>query len=468
MTVHGPAKPDTGEGGPRTMVLASAARIIAAVVDQGASADAALSQLPASAERSAVRAIALGSIRWYLRLLPSVQRLLDRKAGRLAPELSALLVAAAHQVEYSRNPAQLTVNAAVNAARTLGHTRAAGLVNALLRRFVRERATLFAAVDADPVVALAHPPWLAQALQRAWPQYAAAVMAANNAHPPMTLRVDLQRIGRDEFLARLGQAGMPGRALTWAPAAVELLAPVAVGALPGFADGWVSVQDAGAQLAAALLDAGPGMRVLDACAAPGGKALHILERLDGHCELVAADVDPARLARVAETLERCRRNAGLVVADLTTGQAADGSVAPLLARGGFDRILLDAPCSATGVIRRHPDIRLLRRESDIAAFAATQGALLDYLVTLLAPGGRLLYCTCSVLPEENDAVIGRFSAQHADRFRIVPPERLLAAAGVSVPGALIGTHGVQLLPGGEAGTDGFYYACLQQDTSGTH
>ena len=456
------------EGGARTAVLASAARIIAAVVTQGASANAALASVPASAERAAVRAVALGSVRWYLRLLPAVQQLLDRKAGRLAPEVSALLVAAAHQIEYSRNPAQLTVNAAVNAARALGHVRAAGLVNALLRRFVRERATLLAAVDTDPVTAAAHPAWLAAALRRAWPQQASAVMVANNGHPPMTLRVDLTRTSREAYLLLLSQAGIDARASDWAPAAVELAAPVGVAALPNFAAGWVSVQDAGAQLSAMLLGAKPGMRVLDACAAPGGKTLHILERVDGPCELVAADLDAARLARIRENLERCQRNALLLVADLATGRGPDGTVAASLAQGGFDRILLDAPCSATGVIRRHPDIRLLRRETDVAAFAATQLALLDYAVTRLAPGGRLLYCTCSVLPEENDAVIGRFSAAHGAPLRVIPPQELLATAAVRVPGAILCTHGIQLLPGCEAGTDGFYYACVAKDAAGPH
>ena len=456
------------EGGARTAVLASAARIVAAVVDQGASADAALAGLPASAERAAVRAVALGTVRWYLRLWPAVQRLLDRKGGRLAPEISALLVAAAHQIEYSRNPAQLTVNAAVNAARALGQVRAAGLVNALLRRFVRERQTLLAAVDADPVVAAAHPHWLAAALQRAWPDQAGAVMAANNAHPPMTLRVDLTRTDCDGYVALLGEAGIAARASVWAPAAVELAVAVPVTALPNFAQGWVSVQDAGAQLAALLLAAQPGMRVLDACAAPGGKTVHILERLDGDCELVAADLDGARLARVCDNLQRCRRNAQLVSADLATGRAADGTVPAPLAAGRFDRILLDAPCSATGVIRRHPDIRLLRRESDIGAFAATQLALLEYALTRLAPGGRLLYCTCSVLPQENDGVIDRFMNSPGARPQVLPPHELLAAAGLDVPGAIVCTHGVQLLPGCEAGTDGFYYACLKKDTSGPH
>jgi 16S rRNA (cytosine967-C5)-methyltransferase len=284
----------------------------------------------------------------------------------------------------------------------------------------------------------------------------------------MTLRVDLSRIGRDAYLELLSQAGLEARASAWAPAAVELAAPVPVGALPHFGQGWVSVQDSGAQLAAELLDAGPGMRVLDACAAPGGKTLHILERAGGACAVVAADVDATRLQRVRDNLDRCQRNAELVVADLRNGRAADGTVAAPLGRGGFDRILLDAPCSATGVIRRHPDIRLLRRESDIAAFAVTQLALLEYAATLLAPGGRLVYCTCSVLPQENDAVIGRFTADPTSGVRLVPPARLLPAAGLSVPGAEVCAHGVQLLPGGEAGADGFYYACVDKDTSGTH
>jgi 16S rRNA (cytosine967-C5)-methyltransferase len=449
--------------GPRTAVLASAARVIAAVIDQGASADAALATVTASDERAAVRAVVLGSVRWYLRLRPAMEQLLEKKAGRLAPEVSALLIAAAHQIEYSRNPAQLTVNAAVNAARSLGQARAAGLVNAILRRWVRERETLCAAVDADPVVAAAHPAWLAAALRRAWPAQASAVMTANNAHPPMTLRVDLTRVGRDEYVQVLTQAGIEARACSWANAAVELMAPVPVAALPHFDEGWVSVQDAGAQLAAVLLEVRPGMRVLDACAAPGGKTLHILERGDP-CDVIAADSDATRLLRVRDNLNRCRRNAQLVVADLATGRAPDGTTPPPLA-GDFDRILLDAPCSATGVIRRHPDIRLLRRESDIAAFAATQLALLEYAVTRLRPGGRLLYCTCSVLPQENEDVMARFSEAHA-HLRVIAPERLLADARVSVPGAMFGARGVQLLPGGEAGTDGFYYACLEKDTSG--
>jgi 16S rRNA (cytosine967-C5)-methyltransferase len=456
------------EGGARTAVLVSAARVIAAVVTQGASADAALASLAPSAEKAAVRAIALGSVRWYLRLLPAVQRLLERKAGRLAPEISALLVAAAHQIEYSRNPAQLTVNAAVNAARLLGQVRAAGLVNAVLRRFVRERETLLAAIDADPVAAAAHPAWLAAAVKRAWPQHAAGVMAANNVHPPMTLRVDVTRIDRAAYVTLLREAGIAARASEWAPAAVELATPVGVAALPHFGEGWVSVQDSGAQLAAVLLDAQPGMRVLDACAAPGGKTVHILERAGAGCELVAADLDPIRLLRVQDNLERCRRHAQLVVADLATGRGPDGAPAAPLAPGGFDRILLDAPCSATGVIRRHPDIRLLRREADIAAFAATQLALLEYAVTRLAPGGRLLYCTCSILPQENDAVIARFCANHPAPLRVIPPDQLLAAAGPRVPGAILCSYGLQLLPGCEAGTDGFYYACLQQDTAGPH
>jgi 16S rRNA (cytosine967-C5)-methyltransferase len=452
--------------GARTAVLADAARVIAAVIDQGASADAALA-LATAAERAAVRAVVLGSLRWYLRLQPALQRLLERKAGRLAPPIHALLIAAAHQIEYSRNPPQLTVNAAVNAARTLGQARAAGLVNAILRRWVREHAALCAAVDADPVSAAAHPAWFAAALRRAWPEQAGAIMAANNGHPPMTLRVDLTRSDRDAYVQLLSAAGIEARASSWAAAAVELAVPVPVAALPHFAEGWVSVQDAGAQLAAVLLDPRPGMRVLDACAAPGGKMLHILERAAG-CDLAAADSDATRLLRVRDNLERCRRNAELVVADLATGCAPDGATPAPLARGGFDRILLDAPCSATGVIRRHPDIRLLRRESDIAAFAATQLALLEYAVTRLAPGGRLLYCTCSVLPQENDEVIGRFSAAQGSQLQRIAPAQLLASTAVRVPGAELCAHGVQMLPGGEAGTDGFYYACLEKDTSGSH
>ena len=429
--------------------------------------------------RAAVRAITLGTVRWCLRLQPAVESLLTRQADRMDPQLRALLLVAAHQIEYSRNPPERTVHEAVDAARALGQAHAAGMVNAVLRRFAARKAELFAAVDADVAAASAHPPWLARALQAAWPGQWRAILDADNAHPPLTLRVDLSRTRVADFLRELEAAGLEGQALPWAPAAVRLVTPVPVQAIPGFAAGSVSVQDAGAQLAAVLLDARPGMRVLDACAAPGGKTVHLLERTPDLAELVAVDIDAARLRRVRENLERTGREAQLLVADMTQVGAAladmpvshDAAPSQGLPAGlptnlpmesstalarPFDRILLDAPCSATGVIRRHPDIKLLRRASDLESLAVAQLAILRRAFGLLAPGGRLLYCTCSVLPEENAGVIARFLEQEPGARDVELPLSVLP------PGSVRPRYGVQLLPGTQADTDGFYYACVEK------
>jgi 16S rRNA (cytosine967-C5)-methyltransferase len=266
----------------------------------------------------------------------------------------------------------------------------------------------------------------------------------------MALRLDPTQTSATDFLRSWRALGREAHAVEWNPEAIVLEHAAAVQTLPGFESGAVSVQDCGAQLAAHLLDARSGMRVLDACAAPGGKTLHIAQHTPDLAELVAADEDPLRLQRVRENLERGGRHALLLAADLRERPAA-------LSPGSFDRVLVDAPCSATGVIRRHPDIKLLRRPGDIAAFAATQRKILATAFELLRPGGSLIYCTCSVLPEENEAVVSAFLAG----------EPRAAVAGWTEgaprpPGLLERAVGWQLLPGGGAGTDGFYYACLQR------
>ena len=438
---------------PGASALADAARALAAIV-RGRSADEALQEHEAAPERAAIRAITLGSARWYLRLAPALAPLLARDARHLAPELHALLIAAAHQIEYSRHAPQVSVHAAVDAARALGQPRASGLVNAVLRRFVAERAALFARLDADLSVATAHPAWLTAALERAWPQAAASILAGNNEHPPLTLRIDRTRRELAAYLEEARAAGIGARALSWAPAAVQLDRPLAVGAIPGFKEGYVSLQDAGAQLAVPLLDARPGMRVLDACAAPGGKTLHLLEHTPGLAELLAVDVDAERVRRIKENLARAGRSARLAALDVR-------ALAATLHPAPFDRILVDAPCSSVGVIRRHPDIKLLRRPTDIGAFAAEQAGILKAAYALLAPQGRLLYSTCSVLPQENEAVVrGFLETEPSARLGQLPP-----AAGLA-PGALERGIGLQLLPGGAAGTDGFYYACIEKTTAG--
>jgi 16S rRNA (cytosine967-C5)-methyltransferase len=386
-------------------------------------------------------------------LAPAVDILLTRPKG-VEPALHALLVASAHQIEYSRNAPEATVHAAVDAARILKQERGTGLVNAVMRRFVRERGDLFRQVDQTLPGRTAHPTWLVERLGEAWSrQVLVDLLDANNAHPPMVLRLDTSRCQRDEYLRQLQTAGIGGAPFSWAPTAIRLEEPVPLSDLPGFEAGLVSVQDAGAQLAAPLLDAQPGMRVLDACAAPGGKTGHLLEYTSGLTELVAVDIDARRVERIADNMRRSGRTATLVAADVRKPDS-------FWDRRPFDRILLDAPCSSTGVIRRHPDIKLLRRSGDIAALAATQLEILGACFAMLAPGGRLLYCTCSVLPEENQAVAERF-------LRSESTARQVPLSAELVPGALSSGIGVQLVPGSEAGSDGFYYACLEKTTVGT-
>jgi 16S rRNA (cytosine967-C5)-methyltransferase len=360
---------------------------------------------------------------------------------------------AAHQVEYSRNAPEATVHAAVDAARLLGMGQLTGLMNAVLRRYVRERAGIFERLDAILAKRTAHPAWLVDRLCAAWPDECAEVLAANNAHPPMTLRVDLSRVTRAEYLARLTEQSIDAYSIQWTRAGINLNRPLPVSAVPGFAEGVVSVQDAGAQLAADLLQVSPGMRVLEACAAPGGKTGHLLELMGPGADVTALDIDAERTALIAENLARLRRSARVCEGDARDPQSFwDGRA--------FERIMVDAPCSSTGVIRRHPDIKLLRRASDVPAFARTQLDILRAAVTMLTAGGRLLYSTCSLLPEENEQVIAALLTEVPS----VHPAPLPAAA--SVPGVLVRPLGIQLLPGTAAGSDGFYYACVEKTTTG--
>ena len=444
-----------GPPSPGAEALAEAARAVAAVV-RGRSADEALALPDGSRRRPAVQAIALGTVRWYLRLRPAVDALLDSPRAP-AGDIHALLVAAAHQIEYSRDAPPLVVSLAVDAARLLGQPRAAGLVNAVLRRFVRQSPRLLASADADPAARTAHPRWLLEALAGAWPRHYERMLQANNEHPPMVLRLNTRRRPAADYLGDLAAAGLAGSPVSWTAAptgtvAVTLERPVPVGALPGFKEGWVSVQDAGAQLAPMLLQASPGMRVLDACAAPGSKTTHLLESVPGPLELTAVDIDARRLDRVGENLRRLGLAARLMAADVRDPPSFwDGRP--------FDRILVDAPCSGTGVIRRHPDIKLLRRAQDVDAFAQAQLEILRAAFGMLAPGGRLVYATCSVLPAENQAVVGRFLQEEPRAAAAAMPR-----GDDLAPGAVAVAVGSQILCGGAAGSDGFYYACVENTT----
>lgn len=447
---------DSGSGrsrwAPGAEALAAAARVVEAVAFGGQSVDVPLAHTMNPGLRPAVRAIALGTIRWYLRLVPAVERLLERPAGVPRP-IRALLATAAHQIEFSRNPPETVVHAAVDAARLLRAPASTGLANAVLRRFLAERAALLAGIDSNLARRTAHPERLVERVCAAWGEKGPAILEAGNVHPPMVLRVDLSSITPEAYVSRLREVDIDAHGIQWLPGGVLLERPVGIDRLPGFAEGQISVQDAGAQLAAPLLDPGTGLRVLDACAAPGGKTGHLLELLGARADLTAVDIDAERAELITRNLARLKRTAHVITGDVRTPESFwDGRP--------YDRILVDAPCSSTGVIRRHPDIKLLRRATDIPAFVSTQLEILRAAARMLAPGGRLLYSTCSLLPEENEEVISAYLAAEPGMHAAAMPALIKR-----VPGALQRSIGVQLLPGEPAGTDGFYYACLEKTTA---
>ncbi len=425
-------------------VRARAAQVVGQVLGEGRSLTTALALALEHAperERGLLQELCYGVCRWQPRLQVWLDRLLQRPLDPRESTVQALLLIGLYQLEQLRIPAHAAVAETVTAARELHKPWAAGLVNAILRSFLRRRAELAALMDTDPQVRTAHPGWLLERLQQDWPADWPALVAANNARPPFTLRVNRLHLDREAYRARLTAAGRAVEPAVGAATALTLAEPVEPAALPGFAEGWVSVQDAAAQWAAPLLAVQPGLRVLDACAAPGGKTGHLLECAPD-LQLTALDQDPARLERVRDNLNRLRLAARLIAGDAQRPADWWDGVP-------YDRILLDAPCSATGVIRRHPDIKLLRRETDIAALANRQQALLTALWPLLRPGGRLLYATCSVLDQENAQVIAQFLATRSD----AKEQPITADWGRPL------AQGRQILPG-EAGMDGLYYAVL--------
>jgi len=429
---------------------AAAAEVVDAVVSAGKSLDAALpaheTRLPGE-DRALLRLLCYGTLRRHWRLQFWIGQLLDRPLKRRDSVINALLAIGLYQLTETRIPDHAVVSQTVEASRLLRRPKLTGLLNAVMRRFLREG---IASVEPDSAEAKHdHPQWLIDAIQRDWPQHSDAVFAANNARAPMWLRVDSSRATAAEYLQRLSEAGLQAEACEAIDGAVQLAEPAPVEQLPGFDDGLVSVQDAAAQLAAPWLLRGGERRVLDACAAPGGKSGHLLELGGADMNLTCVDRDPQRLRAVEDTIARRGRSATLVCGDASTPQAWwDG--AP------FDAILLDAPCSATGVIRRHPDIKLLRRADDITALAGLQRSLLESAWSLLAPGGRLLYVTCSVLAAENDEVVRPFveataDAEEDDALQNNNIRDLMQRKAC----------GYQVLPG-TADMDGFYYACLRK------
>ncbi len=423
-------------------VRADAARILARLLSQQGSL-ATLNENKGNFEDQALlREMCFGTCRWYFQLDGFLRQLISKPLKTKDLDIQCLLLIGIYQLHYLRVPDYAVVNETVTAALALKKPWAKGLINGVLRQFLRTHSELESQINDNESAFYAHPAWMIKRLKKAWPDQWHEILAANNQHPPMTLRVNRIKISRTDYLQMLQDVGVAARPGALADTAIYLDTPVSVLKLPGFSDGLLSVQDEASQLIPGLLALTPGLNVLDACAAPGGKTCHLLESEIPPARLVAVDNEEHRLNRVRENLQRLTLNAELLTADATEAQTWwDGDY--------FDRILLDAPCSATGIIRRQPDIKVLRRAADIPRLVALQDSLLESLWRCLKPGGMLLYSTCSVLPEENTEVIARFISLHDDAKH----EAIEVEWGVECG------LGRQLLPANDS-ADGFYFARL--------
>ena len=437
---------------PGVRARAAAATAVSSVVHAGRSLDPALADaggdVPAS-EQSLYKALTYGVLRHWWSLEARLKPFLKRRLKRRDRHITALLKVGALQIDRLRIPAHASVSQTVEAARLLGRPQLAGLVNGVLRNLIRGG-------DPEPPstesARFDHPDWMLRRIRADWPDDFEDILAAGNRQAPMWLRVNPRMVGTNDYRHRLPEGAEP---LDGLPQALRLAAPVDATGLPGFAEGHASVQDAAAQLAAPWLlgerpsEPGTDLRLLDLCAAPGGKAAHLLELAGQKATLTALEVDPARGALIDQTLDRLGLSATVSIADASRlDQWWNGQP--------FDRVLLDAPCSASGVIRRHPDIKHLRREDDLAALSALQDQLLDAAWQVLAPGGRLLYVTCSVFAAENDAAVGRLLKRQPDAVenKVLPNNNIKA---LMKPKPV----GFQVLPG-TRGLDGFFYACLDK------
>lgn len=427
-------------------VRTAAAQVIGQILRQQGSLSSALPAIQpkvSESERALLQELCFGTLRWQPQLDAYLGKLLDKPLRGKDSDIQALLLLGLYQLLYTRIPDHAAIGETVEVARGLKKPWATKLINGVLRRFQRERRMLEVQLQADPVFTSSHPQWLLQRIRQAWPEQAEAIIAANNAHPPFTLRLNSRHQDRQAYLAALAQLDIDAQQTPFSPDGLTLAQARDPSSLPLFAEGGISVQDEAAQLCADLLELVPGQHVLDACSAPGGKTGHMLER-QPDLRVVALDNDERRLLRVRENLARLNVSANILCGDASNAaQWWDGE--------SFDRILLDAPCSATGIIRRHPDIKVLRTAVDIDRLASLQGAILDSLWPLLKPGGVLLYATCSIMPEENTQVVEAFLARQAQ----AACDLLAADWGIAQP------CGRQLLPA-ETGHDGFYYARLRK------
>ncbi len=400
-------------------------------------------RLDSERDRAFCSELSYGFCRRCFLLRDILRQRLDRPLKPRDRDVETVLLLGLYQLRYTRVSDHAAVNESVKLLQQLGKRWARGLVNAVLRGYLRQPDRRCGLEEA----AACYPGWMRRRIEQDWPEQADDLLLAGNRRAPMTLRVDLARLSREQALHRLAGVGIEAHAHARVDTALVLDRPRAVDALPGFAQGLLSVQDAAAQLAAPLLDPRPGDRVLDACAAPGGKTLHLLQ----YCpdlDLLALDKDAERLQRVRENLDRGGAQACLRVADA-------GEPDSWHEGRSFDRILLDAPCSASGILRRHPDIRLLRQDADIPALANQQRRLLEALWPLLRPGGRLLYATCSIFREENELQIADFMQRHPDSVEVTPNA---VQWGEKRP------FGRQLFTG-DQDMDGFFYALLEKAES---
>lgn len=425
---------------------AVACRALVPVINQRSSMDASLANKEDSVDendRPLLRELCYGTCRYYHALTFWLGDLMAKPLKDKDVDVQSLLLLGLYQLAFMRVPDHAAINETVHAVKALKKPWAGKLVNAVLRNFQRQRAEILKR-SRQQLARQSHPQWLAKSIDEAWPDLSREIFTANNSSAPMTLRVNLLRGSREDYLSALQAQGIVARACEYSRSGITLEAPVDVKRLPAFSLGACSVQDEAAQLSATLLDVKSGYRVLDACCAPGGKTCHIAETCIDLSALVAIDCEEERLPRVRENLARLKLKATLVHAE---AQKLDSWWDGVF----FDRILLDAPCSATGVIRRHPDIKLLRRQEDIAALTNLQQTLMQNLWNTLAPGGVMVYATCSVLPEENEKQVEQFVQIQADAIHLP----IDASWGVARP------HGRQLFPSA-GGHDGFYYARIQK------
>lgn len=425
----------------QSSVRLAAARAISRVTN-GESLSAVLPQVQekfAKKDQPLLAELCYGTLRYYFRLSAWSKLLLDKPLDDQEQDVLNLILVGLYQLFYMRTPAHAAIGETVAATGSLNKKWARGLVNGVLRSAQRREEELHAMAKKSPVCGFSHPKWMINKLKKAWPDFYDFILEGNNLQPPMTLRVNEQHFLRDDYLIKLLDEGIDAKSSDYAPQGITLKKAAGVDKLPMFYEGGVSVQDESAQLSGTLIQAKEGEHILDACCAPGGKTCHLLE-LNPGITVDALDADKIRLQRVEENLNRLNLKARIIHGDATTPDTWwDGKQ--------YDHILLDAPCSATGVIRRHPDIKLLRKADDIDALAELQRQIIRAVWSLLKPGGTLLYATCSIMPQENHLQIKQFLADTADaELQIIPANWGLDTG-----------FGRQLFPGTG---DGFFYSLL--------